>query len=163
MLQLSLQHRQPAEAGAHGRLRPLLNFLRKIWKGRSTRGRSTLQRAFDAAPTAPPVTAQTDNGFFPLSRWIFMPSLSLKRCRVTKRLLEAQIWRWWRLGEPELKRSRRRPLSVSEEPPPPPVWSRALASPGRTLAGTGICPWRGGSRRLEPQLRAQKGVAIGQC
>ena len=34
-----------------------LNFLRKIWKGRGTRGRSALQRAFDAASTAPPVSA----------------------------------------------------------------------------------------------------------
>ena len=50
-------------------------FLRKIWKGRGTRGRSALQRAFDAASTAPPVSAQTDNGFFPLSRWVFYAEL----------------------------------------------------------------------------------------
>ena len=42
----------------------------------------------------------------------------MKRCRVTKSLLEAQIWRWLAIGRPEeLKRRRRIPLSVRERTP----------------------------------------------
>ena len=92
--------------------------------------------------SCPPVSAQTDNGFFPLSRWVFCAELISDALTRHRRLLEAQIWRWVATGDPELKRRRGMPLPVREPPLPSDRVQKAGAGPpDRDSSAYGDLPW----------------------